>query len=128
ILQIVDIMVADLRDRLIMQNMTINLTDAAKKYIASQGTDAAFGARPLRRAIQRLIEDPVSEELLMGRWKSGSVIDVDYDGEKLVFNEGEGEIPEPRKRQSMTREAELVTPFFKKGSNKSTPGDSSADE
>ncbi|MCR5846241.1 MAG: ATP-dependent Clp protease ATP-binding subunit [bacterium] len=128
ILQIVDIMVADLRDRLIMQNMTINLTDAAKKYIASQGTDAAFGARPLRRAIQRLIEDPVSEELLMGRWKSGSVIDVDYDGEKLVFNEGEGEIPEPRKRQSMTREAELVTPFFKKGSSKSTPGDSSADE
>ena len=126
--QIVDLMVADLRDRLIAQNMTINLSDAARAFIAKEGTDVSFGARPLRRAIQRLIEDVVSEQILEGRWKSGSVIDVDYNGEELTFNEGTGEIPAPRKRQSMVREAELITPFFKRGGGQSVPGNDQLDE
>ncbi len=112
--QIVELMIADLRDRLISQNMTINLTSEAINFIAKEGTDVAYGARPLRRAIQRLVEDQISEQVLEGRWHSGSVIDVDFDGEKLTFSEGTGEIPKPRKRQSMIREAELITPFFKK--------------
>ncbi len=112
--QIVELMIGDLRDRLVAQNMTINLTKEAVAHIAKEGTDTAYGARPLRRAIQRLVEDPISEQILEGRWKSGSVIDVDYDGNELVFTEGTGEIPKPRKRQSMTREAELITPFFRK--------------
>ena len=66
IVEIAKLMVADLRERLIAQNMTINLTDDAYKLIAKEGTDAAYGARPLRRAIQRLLEDPLSEELLEG--------------------------------------------------------------
>ncbi len=49
------------------------------KLIAKEGTDATFGARPLRRAIQRLLEDPLSEQLLEGKWQRGSVIDVDVD-------------------------------------------------
>ena len=61
IVEIAKLMVADLRERLIAQNMTINLTDDAYKLIAKEGTDAAYGARPLRRAIQRLLEDPLSE-------------------------------------------------------------------
>lgn len=108
--QIVDLMIADLRDRLIAQNMTINLTEAARSYIAEEGTDVTFGARPLRRAIQRLIEDPISEEILEGKWTSGSVVDVDYDGEKLTFTAGVGEIPAPRKRTSITEKKPSLLP------------------
>ncbi|WP_165062998.1 MULTISPECIES: ATP-dependent Clp protease ATP-binding subunit [unclassified Adlercreutzia] len=117
--QIVELMVADLRDRMIEQNMTINLTDAARQFIASEGTDTTYGARPLRRAIQRLLEDPISEQILEGRWTSGSVVDVDVEGEgedtHLVFNEGTGSIPAPRKRDSIAREAELLLTNFDLG-------------
>ena len=108
IVEIVNLMVADLRDRLIEQNMTINMSDAANRLIAKEGTDLSFGARPLRRAIQRLLEDPISEQILEGKWTSGSVIDVDVEDEKLVFNQGTGSIPAPRKRNTIAQEAELI--------------------
>lgn len=108
IVEIVNLMVADLRDRLIEQNMTINMSDAANRLIAKEGTDLSFGARPLRRAIQRLLEDPISEQILEGKWTSGSVIDVDMEDEKLVFNQGTGSIPAPRKRDTIAQEAELI--------------------
>jgi ATP-dependent Clp protease ATP-binding subunit ClpC len=112
IAQIVELMVCDLRDRLIEQGMTINLTEAARNFIAEEGTDVTFGARPLRRSIQRVLEDPISEQVLEGRWKPGDVIEADYNGEEVVFEKGEGEIPQPRKHQSLAREVELVTPIF----------------
>ncbi len=112
ILQIMDFMVADLRDRLIAQNMSITLTPAACKLVVAEGTDATMGARPLRRAIQRLLEDPLSEQILEGRWHAGSVIAVDAQDGELVFNEGQGEIPAPRKRDSIAREAESLLPQF----------------
>ena len=92
IAQIVELMVADLRERMIAQNMSINLTPAATKLIAKEGTDTTFGARPLRRAIQRLLEDPLSEQILEGKWQSGSIVDVDVDesGENLEFKQGSG--------------------------------------
>lgn len=108
IVKIVDLMIADLRERLIEQNMTINLTPEASRFVAKEGTDLSFGARPLRRAIQRLIEDPLSEQLLEGCWSSGSVIDVDVEDGKLVFNAGSGSIPAPRKRDTIAAEAELL--------------------
>lgn len=110
IIEIVDLMIDELRQRLIEQNMTINLTKEASKYIAKEGTDLSFGARPLRRAIQRLAEDPLSEQILEGKWTSGSVIDVDLDeeGEHLTFSQGTGSIPAPRKRDTIAAEAELL--------------------
>lgn len=108
IVKIVDLMIADLRERLIEQSMSINLTPEASRFVAKEGTDLSFGARPLRRAIQRLIEDPLSEQLLEGRWSSGSVIDVDVEDDKLVFNAGTGSIPAPRKRDTIAAEAELL--------------------
>ena len=110
IAQIVDLMVADLRERMIAQNMSINLTPAATKLIAKEGTDTTFGARPLRRAIQRLLEDPLSEQILEGKWQSGSIVDVDVDesGENLEFKQGSGVVPAPRKRDSIARDAELL--------------------
>jgi ATP-dependent Clp protease ATP-binding subunit ClpC len=109
---IVELMVSDLRDRLITQHMSLELTEAARVHIAEEGTDATFGARPLRRAIQRLLEDPISEGVLEGRWEAGTVITADYDGNDIVFTSAIGEIPEPRKRQTLLREVELVTPIF----------------
>ncbi len=114
--RIVELMVAELRDRMIAQNMSINLSPAAIELIAAEGVDTTYGARPLRRAIQRLIEDPISEQILEGKWASGSIVDVDVEGEgddkKLVFNEGSGVIPAPRKRDSIAREAELLLTNF----------------
>ena len=132
--EIVELMVSDLRDRMVAQNMTINLSEAARKLIAKEGTDTSFGARPLRRAIQRLLEDPISEQILEGRWTSGSVVDVDVEGEgadaHLVFNEGTGSIPAPRKRDSIAREAELLLTNFDlshAGSSRPAPAGSLSD-
>ena len=120
IVQIVHLMVGDLRDRMISQNMSINLTDEACRLIAKEGTDTTFGARPLRRAIQRLLEDPLSEQILEGRWTSGMIVDVDAQDGKLVFTQGSGDIPEPRKRDTIAQEAELLLRDYNLG-NASIP-------
>ncbi len=125
IAQIIDLMVDDLRQRLIAQEMSIELTDGAKRYVASKGTDTQFGARPLRRAIQRYIEDPLSEEILEGKWKAGSVVLVDYVGDELVFAPGEGEIPKLRKRETLALEApdvNLAAPASSSGGKGSADG------
>ena len=117
-------MVSDLRDRLITQNMSVSLSKEAREHIAEEGTDTAFGARPLRRAIQRLLEDPISEGVLEGRWEEGKIIAADLKDGEIVFTIEEGEIPKPRKRDTMVREAELITPIFKNTSRprSGTPG------
>jgi len=102
---IVDLMVLELRDRLIANGMSIELTEAAKDLIAKDGTDPVYGARPLRRTIQSMIEDPLSEELLSGQWTAGDIVavDVDAEGKKLVFTKTTGVIPEPRKKETMAQ-------------------------
>jgi len=115
-------MVGDLRERMIEQNMSINLTDEACKLIAKEGTDTTFGARPLRRAIQRLLEDPLSEEILEGKWTSGMIVDVDAKDGELVFTQGSGDIPEPRKRDTIAQEAELLLRDYDLGHASSRPG------
>ena len=93
---IAQLLVDDLRQRLIANGMNIELTDAAIDKIVAEGTDLTNGARPLRRAIQRLIEDPLSEELLAGEWGEGDTVLCDVADEKFVFSHGTGEIPAPR--------------------------------
>ncbi|MBQ9043046.1 MAG: ATP-dependent Clp protease ATP-binding subunit [Eggerthellaceae bacterium] len=121
IVQIVRLMAGDLRERMIAQNMSINLTDEACKLIAKEGTDVAFGARPLRRAIQRLLEDPLSEQILEGKWTSGMIVDVDAKDGELVFSQGSGDIPEPRKRDTIAQEAELLLRDYNLGHASSGP-------
>ena len=98
---IVDLMVSELRNRLIAEGMSIELSDAAKDLVAKQGTDPVYGARPLRRAIQTLIEDPLAEQMLEARWEAGDVIMVGEDGGKLTFEKGAGEIPAPSTREHL---------------------------
>ena len=119
---IVDLMVMDLRDRLIAQGMSIELTPEARELIAKEGTDPIYGARPLRRAIQTLIEDPLSEELLGGTWKAGDIVLVGVEDGKLTFTHTTGEIPAPRKRTSMgtatpPRDRSISAPSSGQGGN-----------
>jgi ATP-dependent Clp protease ATP-binding subunit ClpB len=79
--EIVDLMLARVRDRLRAQDITLEVTQAAKDHIIDLGYDAAYGARPLRRAIQNTIEDPLAEQLLLGRYVPGDTIVVDRDAE-----------------------------------------------
>ena len=99
--QIAELMIDDLRQRLIARGMSVDVTDAAYDLIAKEGTDTTMGARPLRRAIQRLVEDPLAEELLAGKWHEGDVIKVDCADEELVFVPGEGEVPSPREEKAL---------------------------
>ncbi len=94
--KIAHLLVDDLRQRLIANGMNIKLTDAAYDKIVAEGTDLTNGARPLRRAIQKLIEDPLSEELLAGEWGEGDTVLCDVADGKFVFSHGTGEIPAPR--------------------------------
>ena len=84
IVQIVDLMVAKLAVRLAEKDMTIELTDGAKKLLAEKGYDPVLGARPLRRTIQRDIEDVLSEKILFGQVHVGDTIVVDAEGEGLL--------------------------------------------
>ncbi len=83
--QIVDIEIAGVFKRLVEQNMSLELTDAAKDFLIGKGSNVDFGARPLRRAIGKFLEDPISEEILRGRFKSGHKIVVDVKDEHLFF-------------------------------------------
>ena len=94
--RIAELLVDDLRQRLIATGMNIVVTDAALDKIVREGTDLTNGARPLRRAIQRLIEDPLSEELLAGEWSAGDTVQCDLADGELVFTHVAGEIPAPR--------------------------------
>ena len=82
--QIVDLMIARLDKRLVEQNLSIELTDDAKELLADRGFDPVLGARPLRRAVQRDIEDALSEKILFGEIAAGSHILVDAQGEGLL--------------------------------------------
>jgi ATP-dependent Clp protease ATP-binding subunit ClpC len=81
IIEIVDLMIADLEKRLQDKDMAIELTPAAKSLLAERGYDPTLGARPLRRTIQRDIEDPLSERMLFGDLVPGSIVVVDVEGE-----------------------------------------------
>jgi ATP-dependent Clp protease ATP-binding subunit ClpB len=82
---IVDIQLEKLKKRLAQQQLTLDVDNAAKKLLASEGYDPQFGARPLKRAVQEHILNPLSMRLLEGEFKSGDRIKVTADGNGLVF-------------------------------------------
>lgn len=87
IAQIVGIMLRDVQKRMSEGELTLKLSDAASDFLARNGYDEQYGARPLKRAIQRYIEDPLSEKILIGEFAKGDEIEVDLaeDGQKLAF-------------------------------------------
>ncbi len=87
--QIIDLLLVRLQKQMAEQGVSLQLTDAAKDLLVDEGYDPAMGARPLRRAIQRLLEDPLSDELLRGNLVDGLVIVCDRDGDTIKMNRTE---------------------------------------
>ncbi len=83
--RIVDLQVKEVQERLNEYNVRLRLTEAARRWLAKEGYDPAFGARPLRRAIQKYVESPLSVELLGGKYQRGAAVVVDEKDNKIVF-------------------------------------------
>ncbi|MEO0093839.1 MAG: ATP-dependent Clp protease ATP-binding subunit [candidate division WOR-3 bacterium] len=85
--KIVEIQLADIQERLKEKKLNLQLSKAAKELLVEQGFDPQYGARPIKRALRRLLEDPLAEEILKNRFKENSVIYIDRAGDQLVFTE-----------------------------------------
>ena len=87
--EVVTLMVDRVRKQVAQKGMDFEVTEAAKKYLAREGFDPQYGARPLRRAVQRFVEDPLAEEILLGKFLANDTIVVDVDEESgIVFRKG----------------------------------------
>jgi ATP-dependent Clp protease ATP-binding subunit ClpC len=82
---IVDLMMKRVREQLKSKDLDIELTDAVKELLAEKGYDPALGARPLRRTIQRMVEDPLSEKLLYREFRAGQTVIVDVQDGEITF-------------------------------------------
>jgi ATP-dependent Clp protease ATP-binding subunit ClpC len=90
---IVDLLMRRVEEQLKSKDIDIELTDAAKTLLAERGYDQALGARPLRRTIQRLVEDPLSEQILHKEFRAGETVFVDRAGDEIVFEHGPEILP-----------------------------------
>jgi len=95
LMQVIDILLKDLYSRLEAQKFEFEITTEAKELILENGYDPTLGARPLKRAIQRFLENPLSEKLLSGAIRKNEklIISVDSDKKNLVFKSGEKAVP-----------------------------------
>ena len=102
--EIVDLMITRTSEQLKAQGLGLELTDAAKNWLARKGYDPTLGARPLRRAIQRHVEDALSERILYKEFHAGQivVVDVDEDSDEIVFRSIDGFEPEPVELEDAT--------------------------
>ena len=82
---VVDLMVKDLQERLAERKLGVELTEKAKSWLTNKGYDPIYGARPLRRAIERYVENPLSTKVLRREFKEGDTIKVDLKGDALTF-------------------------------------------
>jgi ATP-dependent Clp protease ATP-binding subunit ClpC len=85
--QIVHLEVAKVKSRLKYKDVEIVLTPAATEFLIQKGYDPQFGARPLRRAVEKYLQDPLAEEILRGNVKPNETVEVSVGDDKLVFNE-----------------------------------------
>ena len=104
LLEIVQIQIRDLTKRIAAQGVNIELSRQAKEFLAERGYDPAYGARPLRRAIQKFLEDPIAEELLKGKFTDGAVIHVKVNKKtnelrflSTLSEKGDGDVEEEEK-------------------------------
>ena len=90
--KIVEIQLRRLQSQLAEAGLTIRVTDEAKRQLADEGFDPAYGARPLKRVIQQRLANPLATALLEGRVREGGVVEVGWDGTEFTFTPAE---PEP---------------------------------
>jgi ATP-dependent Clp protease ATP-binding subunit ClpC len=97
--QIVDLLLSRTQKQLTEQRLTMEATNGAKDLLMEKGFDAVFGARPMRRAIQNLIEDPLAEGLLHGRFQPGDTVLVDREGDVLTLETKQTAAPPPEEEK-----------------------------
>jgi ATP-dependent Clp protease ATP-binding subunit ClpC len=102
IIQIIDIMLDEVLKRIADRHITVTVTQGAKQFLVEKGYDPIFGARHLKRTIQRFVEDPLAEEILQGRFGPGNEVRISKKGDSLVFSEGQ----ETRQEEEITAHAE----------------------
>jgi len=102
--EIVELQLKEIQDRLIEHNITVKLSETARSWLAKEGYDPAFGARPLRRALQKHVESPLSMKLLAGEFPGGATVLVDVDEKKnvLTFTAGEAVTPKRKKKETVS--------------------------
>jgi ATP-dependent Clp protease ATP-binding subunit ClpC len=93
--EIIDLMIRRVREQLETQGLSIELTRAAKYLVVDKGYDATMGARPLRRALQRMVEDPLSEKILWKEFRAGDTIIADVENGEITFKAMEQFEPPP---------------------------------
>ncbi|GAB4281570.1 MAG: ATP-dependent Clp protease ATP-binding subunit [Coriobacteriia bacterium] len=121
---IVDLMIARLRDQLLLHDIGVVLTDAARDFLAKEGYDPTLGARPLRRAIQRHVEDPLSEQILAGQWSAGDVIEVDAGDCGIEFRKSDVPISTFEKpKATAAATTSPIMPGSKRGRGGANAGD-----
>ena len=109
--EVVTLMLDRVAKQIAQKGMDFEVTDAAKRYLAREGFDPQYGARPLRRAVQRLVEDPLSEEILLGRFDANDTVLVDIDDEQgIVFRKGAPLGPEGEHNLSLPAAEEAQIP------------------
>jgi len=116
--EVVTLMLDRVSKQIAQKGMDFEVTDAAKKFLAREGFDPQYGARPLRRAVQRLVEDPLSEEILLGKFNANDTVVVDMDEERgITFRkgaplglEGEHNPPAPVSEDAPMPEEEFTEP------------------
>ncbi|MDP1546289.1 MAG: AAA family ATPase [Anaerolineales bacterium] len=98
--EIVVLQMKEVQERLNEHNISVELTDTARAWLAKEGYDPAFGARPLRRAIQKFVESPLSVELLSGKYKDGGtvIVDVDEQANKIIFHTEAAPVKKPKRK------------------------------
>jgi ATP-dependent Clp protease ATP-binding subunit ClpC len=94
LMQILDIEVSKVVARVARRNVKVTLDDAAREFLIEKGYDPQYGARPMRRAVERYLEDPLAEEILRGGLSDGEPLTVSADKEKLIFNQKQPSAPD----------------------------------
>jgi len=123
---IVDLLLADLQRRLAGQEIALELTPSAKALIVREGTDPAFGARPLKRTIQRLVENPLAKALVSGEFRPGDRVTADADivsGTLLFSTEGATVVADGRRRDARGTPAEEAVGAATGGDRPASPLD-----
>jgi ATP-dependent Clp protease ATP-binding subunit ClpC len=87
LIQILDLEVVKVMERLKGKNLKLELDEKAKDLLVEKGYDPTYGARPMRRAVERVLEDPLAEEILKGSVHEGEPVQVSAEGDKLVFRQ-----------------------------------------
>jgi ATP-dependent Clp protease ATP-binding subunit ClpC len=105
----------------------VRLTPEARELLAKEGFDPASGARPLRRAIQRMVEDPLSEEMLAGHWNPGDIVELGAEGDRIVFARGNGAPEAPKVAAKASRKRSMTPPRASRGNSGAASGGASGD-